>query len=131
METPIINPLYFYFIDIFETINDYLSFLQFVFLISIVIFILVYVFSITENSFFAKRFSYRGFIISLILFFFVSLINIFIPSRDTLYKMMIANFITYEKVDKTIKFGKDFEEKLKKDIIDIINSIKEEDNENK
>ena len=51
------------------------------------------------------------------------LISTFAPDKNTIIDMYIADQITWNRVEKIGKMGKDFKNEIKKDIIDIVNSF--------
>lgn len=62
------------------------------------------------------------------LFVVSSFLSVVLPTSSTMYKMMAAQIITYERLDKAMVAGKLAKDELKKDIFDIINSFKDEKN---
>ena len=48
---------------------------------------------------------------------------IFVPTKNTLIGMYVADKLTYDIAEKIIDAGKDVKNELKKDVIDIIESI--------
>ena len=62
----------------------------------------------------------------------VWLLSIFIPTRNTLIGMLVAENITYSRVDRTIQTGKQLHQTIKRDILDLIDKLnhKEEDKHN-
>jgi len=51
--------------------------------------------------------------------------SILIPNKNTIIAMYVANFVTTNNIEKSIDTTKDIKNILKKDIIDIIQSIQE------
>jgi hypothetical protein len=53
-----------------------------------------------------------------------------VPTKDTMYKMLIAQNVTYERIDKLTtageKLGKDLHKTIKQDLVDIINATQKE-----
>ncbi len=46
-----------------------------------------------------------------------------IPSEATLYKMVIAQNITYERVGKAVDVGKELHNTIKQDVLDVIREL--------
>ena len=62
---------------------------------------------------------------TLIVIFWVFLIlGMFLPTRNTLIAMYVADKMTYAKVEKVVKITEDIKGQLKKDVMDIIGAIK-------
>jgi len=59
------------------------------------------------------------------------LLAIFVPSKDTLIAMYVADKLTYNTTEKILETGKDLKQELKKDIIEIIKSITERNDKEK
>jgi ABC-type sulfate transport system permease component len=57
------------------------------------------------------------------IFLFLAIIT---PSRNTIIGMMVAQQITPKNIESAIKTGKDFKNEIKKDVIDIIQSVTKE-----
>ena len=55
------------------------------------------------------------------------LLAILVPSKGTLIGMVVAKNVTYQNVEKAIKAGKSVKDVLKKDMLDIIDSIRGEE----
>lgn len=118
--TPIINPLWFYLIDVLTTIKE-IFFLGYVIIIIILIaglagiaYCLIGAEFVTDEKSYNdmwKKFFLKPFKIISIIAVVLSCLTIFIPKEETMYKMMVANYITYENVDKAtdaIKDGVDY-----------------------
>ena len=54
------------------------------------------------------------------------LVAMFVPSRNTLIAMYVAKFITTDNITKAIETGGNFKDVVKKDIIEIIEAMKGE-----
>ena len=52
----------------------------------------------------------------------------FVPNKNTVIQMYIANEITYDRAEKAVEIGKDIKASIKKDVIDIIQEITRDDN---
>jgi hypothetical protein len=55
--------------------------------------------------------------------FALGLMLVLVPTKDTLYKMIIAQNITYERVSKAGDIGKELHKTLKQDVLDIIKEL--------
>jgi len=53
-------------------------------------------------------------------------LGVLIPSKDTLYKMVIAQNITYERVGKAVDVGKELHDTIKQDVLDVIRELTKE-----
>lgn len=49
-----------------------------------------------------------------------------VPSEETIYKMVAAKMVTSESIEKVLKGGKLMKDELKRDLIDVIMSVKGE-----
>ena len=120
---PIINPWIFYLIDLSNSLSRISVFL---FVVSTVICIILSGILAFDNDCFInkkdKQKIVKYFKWIFITFCASSLCLIFIPRADTLYKMIVASYITDDNVAKAVDIGKDFKQEIKKDILDIINN---------
>lgn len=121
--TPIINPLWFYLIDILSTIKEtfFLGYvIPVIILIAGVAGIAYYIIGIEYidcardeddyNNLWKKLFL-KPFKIISIAAIIISCLTVFIPKEETMYKMMVANYVTYENVEiaaDTIQDGVDY-----------------------
>ena len=55
---------------------------------------------------------------------------VFVPDKTTLLQMYIADKITFERVEETVKVGKNLKKEIKNDIIEILQAIDKEDSTN-
>ncbi len=62
----------------------------------------------------------------LTIWIFLLMVCVFVPSKDTLYKMVIAQNITYERVGKAVDVGKELHNTIKQDVLDIIREVTKE-----
>ena len=125
---PIVSPWFIYLLSIVSGVKN--TFLFFVLLsglvvaICLIIKVCLYIdeteFNNPENTRKSVRavskLAYPLFIISL-------LGTIFIPNKNALIGMYVANEITPDNITKAVEIGKDFKESVKKDVLDIIQSI--------
>lgn len=56
-------------------------------------------------------------------------IAVFIPSERHIIGMIVANNITYERAETILKNGKTLKEELKRDAIDVIMALRDEEKE--
>lgn len=109
--TPIINPLWFYLIDILSTIKEtfFLGYvIPVIILIAGVAGIAYYIIGMEYidctrdeddyNNLWKKLFL-KPFKIISIAAIVISCLTVFIPKEETMYKMMVANYVTYENVE--------------------------------
>lgn len=71
----------------------------------------------------AKRYRKKLLIISCICLFIIVL-NLFIPTRDTMYKMLVVSYVTPENLDLGVNFTKETFEYFLNQIVEAINRIK-------
>lgn len=109
--TPIINPLWFYLIDILSTIKE-------TFFIGYVIVIIMLTAGVAGIAYYIigiecvdcgmsednyndlwKKMFLKPFKCISIAAIVVSCLTVFIPKEETMYKMMVANYVTYENVE--------------------------------
>lgn len=100
MNTPIISPIWFYMMDISGKLNIIVG-IALCLCVAMVILFFVVCGELTENDF--KKFS-KYLIISLSVSSFLFMV---IPSQDTMMKMLIAQNITYERVEGGKEMVKD------------------------
>lgn len=115
---PIINPWTFYLIDILSNLKGVSRFATF-----ITVFVLIFIAIITaylkvQDFYYGSENNIE--VIGILTRFFKKLlivaciaISVFIvtPSKETMYKMLVAQYVTYENVDKateSIKEGVDY-----------------------
>ena len=60
----------------------------------------------------------------IVIFWVFLVLGIFLPTRNTLIAMYVADKVTYAKVEKVVKITEDIKGQLKKDVMDIIGAIK-------
>lgn len=103
---PIINPWLFYLIDLFGGIKSINMFVLIELIVVLSISILIHIVEIDEGFFTKKYFKYMA--ISVVISCIVMLV---IPSKETMYKMVVAQNVTYENVEiasETIKDSVDY-----------------------
>lgn len=71
----------------------------------------------------AKKYRKKLFITSCICLFIIVL-NLFIPTRDTMYKMLVVSYITPDNLDLGVNFTKETFEYFLNQIVEAINKIR-------
>ena len=71
----------------------------------------------------AKKYRKKLFIASCFCLFIIVL-NLFIPTRDTMYRMLVASYVTPENLDLGVNFTKETFEYFLNQIIEAINKLK-------
>lgn len=64
-----------------------------------------------------------------ILWFIFLCTGIFLPSKSTLIKMKVAEYVTKDNVKVVMKYISDIKDETKDDVIDVIKALKEEEGE--
>ena len=97
--TSVINPMIFYWMGVFDVLSTMGIFMLYIcFCISAVSFI----FSLDSSLKYETRNKLnKMFKISLILTVISLIITVFIPSKDTMLTMLVADMITYENIELT------------------------------
>lgn len=106
--TPIINPLWFYLIDVLSTIKE-------IFFIGYIIVAIVLIAGVAGMAYYIigidcdmsednyndlwKKMFLKPFKCISIAAIIISCLTVFIPKEETMYKMMVANYVTYENVE--------------------------------
>lgn len=110
---PIINPLWFYLIDVVDGVKFTCAFMLIVSFIALAIISFVFLFLWSEDNLEEKEkqsyFRYLKLVLKVIIPF--AIITIFTPCSDTIYKMIIADNVTphnIEVVGDTIEGGIDY-----------------------
>lgn len=116
MGTPIISPWFFYFINILEELNTALwIFASFGLVVGGVTLLLLTANLINEEDFMSFKTAKKIFIAGLIFMF----LAIIIPSQQTCIQMLIADNITYEKLEA----AGDTIENIYQDILDLTETL--------
>ena len=104
MNTPIINPIWFYMMDVSDKLILITGIVFFLCIIVVIVFFITLPITLDEISDddFKKMFKYL--IISLSVSGFLLMV---VPSQDTMMKMLIAQNITYERVEGGEEMVKD------------------------
>jgi membrane-associated HD superfamily phosphohydrolase len=131
MNTPIIDPIFIYWLQILGSLQTGASVVSILSLLGFII-VLIVIFADYMAVYWKYRDEKQKKIIKRILRYILQVfvicfaLSTFIPSTDTLIKMYIAGSVTPNTVKTAISTGKDLKNELKKDIIDIIQTIDEE-----
>lgn len=109
----IINPLYFYLIDIADKLNVFLLFLSIVGMVYIVVsFIIASCCTLEGDVGFSGFLKMAKIKVAVVVTLIIFALHAFVPSKDACEKMLITSFVTTDNIDAT-------EEKTK-EIIDYI-----------
>ena len=123
---PIVNPWFIYWLGVIEglkTLNIVILALVNIGLFFVIIF---YIFDeLTPDDWKTFKLWLR---LSIGILILTILVAVFVPSRNTLIAMYIADNITSDNVEKALKVGKDFKEEIKKDIFELIEAIQKDEN---
>lgn len=111
----VISPWFIYFINI---ANKFAFFSVAFSVIGLIVVILVFIVSNTDDDVGYKMPVKYPIIAAIIL-----LLAMCLPNKNTLIEMYIANELTYNKIESIVRSGRDVKNSIKKDIIDIINEI--------
>lgn len=111
MQGSIISPIWFYLIDVLGNAQLVLGFFAIVFVIAVIWTAIAWVINQIELNDWSETSSYykkalkniktciKCFKIFLPLAIIFSIVVVAIPSKDAMYKMMIAHYVTYENVE--------------------------------
>lgn len=106
---PVISPWLFYVIELLGNLNFVAGVACFISGILLVVALLIY--AIESDSCYPSEGCKKISKISIIPLIISTVMCIAIPSKDTMYKMLVAKYVTYENIDKatdTIKDGVDY-----------------------
>ena len=116
----IINPWLIYFLSI---LNSILGICIGALIISTVITIGGFILWVNEDDDNGLRLSKK--ILPCVVFFL--LLVILIPSKNTVITMYVADKITWNNIEKTVEIGANVKETIKKDVIDILSVLYDEE----
>ena len=119
MSEPIISPWIFYWINVLHCVK-YLSIIILMFLILPNLFIID-----NYSSRMNDKQARRSLVIIVIVDVVLLALTIFIPDKDTLYKMLVASYITPENINTGIQITKDGIQFIMQTIIDTAKQLKE------
>jgi len=130
--TPIVSPSLIYLIGVLDTFNTIVFLIEIITGVLAFAGLLIMLIYTAENASLVGKLGddeeyrvLRKYVRKLFAILALALfIDLAAPSKTTVIQMMVAKNITYERVDKIIKAGKNVKEELKKDVIDIIREIK-------
>ena len=110
----IINPMWFYWIDVLDNLNIAFGIACMICVFSTVIpFVLCFMLDDRkEDEKQAKKILNKVYKISLVIFIISSIVTCLIPSQDTMYKMLIAHSATYENVESVYQTIEDSATKI-------------------
>ena len=93
---PIINPVYLYLIEVLHNL-DVIN--NFIFITLAFIMLVTGVMHITDNYARETLEPHKGKIIALFVAFVISsLVTVLVPTKDTMYKMLIASYVTTDNI---------------------------------
>lgn len=121
--TPIINPMFFYWIEVADMAKALSVIICLILAIIAVTLSLIMIDFDGESSGFKRLSKIRK--ISLIVAVVCLIFGIFIPSKDTMYKMAAASFVTEDNIEYVVEMGKDGVEY----IVEVIEDAFDGDNE--
>jgi len=124
MNEAIISPWFFYWVDIISNVKGLTIALMVCCTLASLISVCVYFENFFDNKVIKAR-ALKCFCVFLPLALICTFIMVFTPSSDALYKMMIAKSVTPQALSSFIKDGKLVKDELKKDIIEVIKTVKE------
>lgn len=121
MNTPIIDPMWFYYINVVDNLGIWAVIFSFV---SVIVLIVCYIAYNDDDTLFSKgSIGRKIFVTSSILSPILFLISVLIPSKETMMQMMIASYVTKENVSMVSNEVKNSAEWSKKFVIDVVKEI--------
>jgi hypothetical protein len=108
----IINPWFFYWINVADALN-----------VAFVIGVVVGVITMIVGGIVRGKKTFKTGVLVVIICVFPA---IFIPTKTTLIQMAVADKLTYNNVEQVLDSGKNIKNELKQDVLDIINAIGDE-----
>lgn len=138
MNTPIIDPMWFYWMGVADGVRgmgQLLAFFAIVGTIAATIFVCVSKFYSVNGSEMIQKEEWKKVHKCLrnwtIFGWFISIVSLtaglFVPDKDTIIKMTIAQNVTYENMAKITQTGVELKDGLKKDVIDVINAFNKQE----
>jgi hypothetical protein len=121
----IINPWFFYWINVADALNV-------AFVIGVVVGVITMIVGgivigcnsgIDEDGVTRGKKTFKTGVLVVIICVFPA---IFIPTKTTLIQMAVADKLTYNNVEQVLDSGKNIKNELKQDVLDIINAIGDE-----
>ena len=104
--TPIINPWIFYVINLINKFDD-LLWAVIILLVSIGVLIIAIIIDTGDFEIFEGVIKSKLFKIYITLFVLCPLLVVIIPSKETMYTMAVAHYVTYENVETATDIIKD------------------------
>jgi len=132
--TPIVSPWFIYFLGVIDSINAVLAFVAIISGLATLGFIIgtMVMKAEAEGEYGDKddkkweEYWRKLRKICLPIFLITLMLGIAIPSKNTLIAMYVTGFVTTDNVTKAIEAGGNFKDGVKKDIIEIIEAMKGE-----
>jgi len=124
---PIINPWVIYILGVVDSLHTFIDIAMITMVIvAVVMFFMMFIDEFeTIGKHWQKTLKYV--IRYIILFLTFVILMIFIPTKNTIIGMIVANNITHNNIDSAVKTGKKIKDEVKKDVIDIIQAITKEE----
>ena len=101
--TYIINPAWFYWVNVIDDLKSFIFAMEFIAGIALVCMVIIgFVDSLFEKKTYCDVFKYF-----LLMFGVSSILFILIPSKETMYQMMVAQYISAENLTLSVEAVKD------------------------
>ena len=123
MSEPIISPFWIWLIGTVDTVKGLSALFTIIFFIPLTISFGVYLLADKDDIKAKERF-FKIVLVTFPFLFLTTFIAVFTPNSKTLIAMLVANEITYERVDVAKDTLKDIRQAVKDDIIFILKNAK-------
>ncbi len=134
----IISPWFVYFVSLVDSLSNVITFFAVIAGLIAVIYITGIMVNRGEENEDAIEQWKRGWgkigIATIVLSIILIPLAVFMPTKNTLIAMYVANEVTYDRVEKAGEIAKDVKDEIKKDFMDILEmfmedgEVKDEDN---
>ena len=121
MDHPVISPWIIYLISVLGNLGIVVATLTIVMGVATVASLIIF---FSENDIEDFKEHWKIFAGMITAFIFITIIAILIPSRNEMYAMVVANEITYERVNKILGSGKDLRQQLLEDASFVIQQLR-------
>jgi uncharacterized membrane protein YbjE (DUF340 family) len=126
--TPIISPWIIYFLGIVPKMTAIFEIFSVMGVLATIIILFIAYSAFKDDMEVPLIFRRKTLVTSVFLFTVtVNFLNMFVPNQDTAIKMLVANEITYERLDMVKSETKDIYNVIKKDVFEIIQEINKKD----
>lgn len=125
---PIVSPWFIYFLGVINGVKDFFDVIAILSGVGLLVGIIGYCATKVDNCFgdeweeFWQKFLKKFILVSCICI----PLALLTPSRNTIIGMYVTKFVTTDNVTKAIEAGGNFKDVIKKDIIEIIETMKGE-----